>query len=271
VSPLWRDEIGVYVGPTKVVLARMQRGVRPRCVAEDGQSVPGSPAADWLPALTQLRAMLNEGAWQDANVRVVLSDHWVRYAELPWSPVLANRAERESFARHVIYDTYGTIADDWKVRLSRCVPNQSAIVSAVPAALLQDIDDLFAGYGQRIVSLQPHLLVAFNAWRDRLPAKASWFAVIDEGLLAAMHVSHGRCDRVRSVRISGDWEVEMRRIQKMGQLARGIPAEGPLYVDAPIWIREAASGSNAALEWLEDCGEPANIAHKVSLLKGLYL
>lgn len=270
-SPLWRDEIGVYAGPTKVVLARMKKGLRPKCVAEDGEQVSSANCGDWQPALMQLQAMLDSGDWNDANVRVVLSDHWMRYAELPASADLTGSDERLGYARHVINETYGDIADSWKIAISRNAPRQASIICAMPSVLIDEISELFAARGQNVLSIQPHLLVAYNGWRQKLSAKASWFAAIDEGLLSALHVSNGRCDRVRSVRISGDWETEMRRIQKLGHMARGIPAEGPLYVDAPVWVRDTASGSNTALEWLKDCGEPDNIAHKVSLIKGLYI
>jgi hypothetical protein len=118
--------------------------------------------------------------------------------------------------------------------------------------------------------LQPHLIVAYNGWRDKLTESAAWFASIDEGSLAALHLTDGRCDRVRSVRISDDWTIEMRRMQTMGRLAQDRPAEGRVYVDAPTWLRDGADKSNAALEWLEDDREPTNIADKVSLLKGMY-
>lgn len=271
-SPLWRDEIGIYIAPTKVVLARMQKGVRPRCVMEDGETVEPANWGDWQPALDALSRHMQEDDWHDANARVVVSDHWTRYAELPWSPALASAAERELCARHVMQDTFGDIADQWVVAVSRALPGQTAIVSAMPIAFIEELKAVFAAQGIKLLSIQPHLLVAFNAWRDKLPGNAAWFAAIDDGMLAALHVTNGRCDRVRAVRISGDWSVEMRRMQKMGRLARGNPAEGPVFIDAPVGLREATpdGDGNAALEWLQDHGEPANIAHRVAMLKGLY-
>ena len=33
-SPLWRDEVGLYLSPRRVVLTRMKRGIRPVHAAE---------------------------------------------------------------------------------------------------------------------------------------------------------------------------------------------------------------------------------------------
>jgi hypothetical protein len=105
VSPLWRDEIGVFIGPAKVVLARMRRGIRPKCVAEQGVSVDAAHSGDWRPAIDALAQQLSNELWHKANVRLVVSDHWTRYAMLPWSPELVRPAERTAHARMILNNT----------------------------------------------------------------------------------------------------------------------------------------------------------------------
>lgn len=269
-SPLWRDEIGIFIGPAKVVLARMQRGLKPKCVAEQGLAVEVNNESDWQPALETLGLQMRDTLWHDANVRIVVSDHWTRYAMLPWSAEIARPDERTAHARMTLSNKYGDVADDWTISLSDNRPLTDAIISAIPTALLDALDLAFTGNGLRVVSLQPQLIVAYNRWRDKLSDSAAWFASIDEGSLAAMHLTNGRCDRVRSVRISDDWTVEMRRMQAMGRLAQGRPAEGRVFVDAPQWLQVAADKDDASLAWLENEGPPLNSADKVSILKGMY-
>jgi hypothetical protein len=271
VSPLWRDEVGLFIGPRKLVFARMQRGIRPKCVAEQGISIEAANCGDWQPALDAIRRQLNSDLWRNANARIVISDHWTRYAVLPWSAELSGETERMTHARLVLSDTYGDIADEWTVSLSENVPSVATVISAIPTRLLDDLRAVLDEGKLRMISLQPQLIVAYNSWRDKMPDGAAWFACVDEESLAALHHTNGRCDRVRSVRISDDWTVEIRRIQTMGRLAQGRPAEGRVYVDAPIWLRETADERNTALEWLDDDPVPRNIADKVSLLKGLYI
>ena len=44
-SPLWRDEVGIFIGPRRIVLNRMSRGLRPACVADYASLVE---APHWL-------------------------------------------------------------------------------------------------------------------------------------------------------------------------------------------------------------------------------
>jgi hypothetical protein len=248
----------------------MRRGVRPKVVAEQVVAVDATNKNDWQPAVETLRGQVRNELWHDANASVVISDHWAKYAVVPWSPEVSSQEERKAYARLVLDDTYGDIADQWSISLSENRPRTATIVSAISTPLLEEIQTVLAQEKLRVISLQPHLVVAFNAWRDKIPDSAAWFASIDEGLLAALHLTDGHCDRVRSVRLSDDWAVEMKRIQTMARLAQGRPAEGRIFVDAPLWLRESADKSSAALEWLDGDRAPRNIVEKVSFLKGMY-
>ncbi len=269
-SPLWRDEVGIFLGPGKLVLARMRRGVRPKFVEETGVIIACPDIADWRPTLLALEELTNDELWQDANVRVVISDHWTRYAVLPWSANLSSDSERLAHAKLILANTYGDLVERWTVRLSDSRPGASAIVSAVSSEMLHRLDELLGPRKLRLISLQTQLVVSYNRWRDRLPDTAAWFASIDEGSLAAMHLTNGHCDRVRSVRISDDWSVELRRIQTMGRLAQSRADEGQVFVDAPAWLRNVADQSDAAVKWLDHDKAPRTITDKVSTLKGMY-
>ena len=68
-SPLWRDELGLYVGPQRVVLARMARGVRPKCVADRVLPVASENYGDWLAAMQVLDEELKNEQWRRASAR----------------------------------------------------------------------------------------------------------------------------------------------------------------------------------------------------------
>ena len=120
-----------------------------------------------------------------------------------------------------------------------------------------------------LVSLQPQLIVAFNAWRRKLPADETWFVRVDDGSLSAVHLSHGAWDRVHIARLSPDLSVELERLQAFGRFTRGAGTNGRIFVDAPAWMRRAATPS-AGIEWLdEDAGDGAQ-AHELALLQRMY-
>jgi len=50
---------------------------------------------------------------------VILSNHFLRYALVPWRAELADAKEDLSFARHCFTKVYGKAAQQWKLRLSQ--------------------------------------------------------------------------------------------------------------------------------------------------------
>jgi hypothetical protein len=252
VSPLWRDEIGVYLAPHKLALTRLGRGVRPRAVREAGWQNPVSGNTHWAAPLAALDAKLADPAWQGAIVRLVLADHWVRYAIVPHSAAISGEAERMIQARHVLAGIYGDVVSQWSVTLGDTRPGLPAVACAVPAALLEDLQLLLARYKLPLKSMQPQLVAAYNHWRGRLPDGGAWFVTLEQGTLAAARLVKGAWDRVHCVRIGADWAVELRRLQTFGRLASSSAQEGNVYVDAPAGLREAAGASGAGLTWLEE-------------------
>jgi len=257
VSPQWRDEIGIFLSPHKLALTRLARGVRPTLVGETGwvNEVPGD--TDWGASLSALDALLAQPAWQRAVARVVISDHWVRYAIVPYAAALSGEAERKTHARHVLTSIYGDVVGNWSLSLSEGPPGAGQVVCALPANLLEELQLLLLRHHTPMKSLQPQLVAAYNHWRGKLPDGGAWFVSMERGSLAAARLVRGGWDRVHSVRIGADWAVELRRLQTFGRLASNSPGEGRVYVDAPTALRLAAGETSEELVWLED--EPPGI------------
>jgi hypothetical protein len=137
----------------------------------------------------------------------------------------------------------------------------------MPAMLRSKLEDALAPARLALVSLQPQLIVAFNAWRHLLPADDTWFVSVDEGSLSAVHLSNGAWDRVHMARLSPDWIVELERLQAFARLTRAAGALGHMFVDAPTWMRRGATAS-AGIEWLE--GSDGAQAHELALLQRMY-
>lgn len=269
-SPLWRDEVGIFIGPAKIALARMSRGMRPNCVSELETSLDNVDSNAWQPACDALSEQLDNALWHDANARIVISDHWVRYAILPWSAEISSEEERTAHAKLLLANIYGDLIEKWVICISNSRPLAPAFVSAMPRELLDRLDEIMRMHKLRPISLQPNLIVSYNSWREHLPKDAAWFASVDDGSLATIHHTNGRCDRVTSLRISDNWAVELRRIRTTDRLSLSGSNDDPVYVDAPAWLRNDAENSASAIEWLDNGEELQSTADKVSLMKGMY-
>ncbi len=266
-SPLWRDEVALFVAPRKIALARRTRGLKPRIGSATEIAVPGH-LGDIGPMLSQLAGVLAEPTWRDATARVIVADSWARYGIVPWPNLRLDNEGRVSHARYVLTENYGDALSDWSVSLADTPPGHAYVACAMPAPLKIGLEETLAGARLKLVSLQPQLIVAFNAWRPQLPADDAWFVSLDEGSLAAVHLSQGTWDRVHMARLSQDWVVELERLRAFGRLSRGA-ASCRMLVDAPAWMRSAQAGGSD-FEWLEAGGSNGEGCHELALLQRVY-
>ncbi len=270
-SPLWRDEVAIYVSPRKIALARRTRGVKPRLGSATEVAVQGH-FTDCSPTLARLAEVLAEPTWQDAVARVIVADPWARYGIVPWPNLRLDNDGRLSHARYVLAENYGDAVSDWNVSLADTPPGRAYVACAMPAPLKSGLEETLAGARLKLGSLQPHLIVAFNAWRQQLPPDDAWFVSLDEGSLAAVHLSQGAWDRVHMARLSQDWAVELERLRAFGRLSRTGTGSSRMLVDAPLWMRQTQTARSTSddLEWLEADESNDAVRNELALLQRVY-
>lgn len=164
--------------------AELRAGVCPGRLVLPDEIVAGEPVAE-----LKRRAA-------GRPLRVVLSNHFVRYAVLAPSKALRTRADWLAYARHVFETTYGTPARAWDVRVS------GRVAAAVDSALLAELRTI-----PTLRSVQPYVMAAFNARRRRLKAKSAWFVVQEPGRLALGLFRDGDWHLLRTRRIGADWSL----------------------------------------------------------------
>jgi len=254
VLPLWRDEVVAYIAPHRVALARISKGLRPRVSATVEATIDGAQTGNPQAAFARLAELIADSQWQNANARVVLADAWVRYGIVPAPAVALDADGRLSHARYVLSDQFGDTLSDWTITLTDVPPGRPYLVCATPTPLRTELEDVLAAAQLTLFSLQPQLVVSFNAWRDRLPSAEAWFVSVDTGTLAAVQVVNGDWRRVHTVRLSSDWTVELQRLRAFGRYTETNIGSAPLFIDAPISMRADGRRALPELEWLEPDG-----------------
>ena len=266
-SPLWRDEVGIYLAQRRVCLVRIRRGVKPTLAAEVNHIDSQAPVG-WEGALASLEQQLADGRWSDASARVVIADQWVRYSVVPWSDSLNSAAERVGHARELMSGVFGDSMNEWTLSLSDAPPGSSRLASAMPTALLESLREVTARHRQKLVSVLPQLVAAHNTWRHVLPTTAAaWFVTVDSGSLAALRMCGDDIDRVHAVRIGSDWTRELKRLQTFGRLTSASPTDGRVYVDLPATLHALRPENSADLEWLEEPNPPCTTLHQLEHLR----
>jgi hypothetical protein len=259
--------VGIYLAQRRVCLVRIGRGIRPTLTRQEDHVEPLA-SAGWDATLALLEQQLAERSWSDARARVVIADQWVRYSVVPWSDSLNSEAERLGHARELMAGVFGDAMSDWTVSMSEAPPGASRLASAMPTALLDALREMTVRHDQKLVSVQPQLIAAYNTWRHVLPAgEAAWFVTVEEGSLAALRMCGDGIDRVHAVRIGLDWARELKRLQTFGRLASASPSDGRVYVDLPAALRLLRPEMSADLEWLDEPNPPLTTLHQLEHLR----
>jgi hypothetical protein len=190
VSRLFPERLVVRISPSKLSIGE-------KTVACD----PAFGTEAWQGAVAALKSL----EWTEpCKVTVVLSNHFARYAVIPWSDGLATPAEEEAYLRHHFGKIHGERAKSWTPRASDDRRGVPRLASAIDTALLQELKGAFPKRGKaKLVSVQPELMEAANRWREAIPAAGAWLVLAEaERACLAMHREGGW----RSVQnAKGDW------------------------------------------------------------------
>ena len=248
---LWlHRELRVVVHPEQVALLQMRRTLSCcglRRTVHDAYSVPCDSGASgvqpWRAALLELETALPGYADGKTAATVILSNHFLRYALIPWRAELADAEEELSFTRHCFTKIYGKAAQQWELRLGQEAHASPRLASAVDAELLDALKGVFDGAGIVLQSIQPHLMAAFNGFRGRLRKRSAWFALLEPGNLCLALLHRGCWLRVRSLRIGSEWRDELPLILER----EAYLADNP---DVPheVYLWDAESGDSALPE-----------------------
>jgi hypothetical protein len=149
---------------------RIARGLIPRETRQAfAPCIPSS--GSWEAPLKLLGELFSDREWRNADMRIVLSNEYVRYAVVPLDPLLKRKEEREAYVRLQMENRFGSSADGWEL-CSSPAGKGKVVVSAVERKLLDAIERASDGH-VRWVSLQPYLMAAFNRMRRDMSNDAS--------------------------------------------------------------------------------------------------
>lgn len=130
-------------------------------------------AEPWRGALERLKSEISR-SHQRIDVSVILSNHFVRYAVVPQADGAASAEEELALARFHFAKIHGERAKGWEVRLS------GELACAIDIALLAGLKEIFLKQkGARLVSVQPHLMAAYNRARRRIPRGGAWLLLAE--------------------------------------------------------------------------------------------
>ena len=183
----------IGVAPATLSIRRLKGFAATQAEEKQVACDPAFGPQPWQGALEALKAEAIK-----STATVVLSNHFVRYAIVPWSDALANEVEEQAYVRHHFAKIHGERAKAWTVRWSdngAATRLAGAIDSELLAALKQALP--------RLASVQPYLMAVMNRSRGAIPKGGAWLALVEEGR-ACVALHSGR--ELRSIQnLRGDW------------------------------------------------------------------
>ena len=219
-----------------------------------GESPAGLPL--WQPALEKLDEIERPAGKRGQPLRLVLSNHFVRYLLLPWEQVVSCQGRVAMLARARFGMSYGDAAAGWHVEVESPRPGQPCLAAAIDAELFVRTREKTAALGYSLVSLRPYLVTAMRVWQQTTKApKNDWFAAWEPGRLAVC----GRAG-VFSTRLTAADALlpALRQCLATGRL--GGAGHNSVVMHAPGWQGEwpAADGVerfDAGVPGSKDCGQ----------------
>lgn len=229
----WRDQFRIALGPTRVALIHLHKGVRPKAV--DKEVIPAhaldNSGDSWEAACHALDEMLAKRRDITADVSIILSNRWVRYLLLPMRSDLNDEGETRAYLRERFLHIYGNRAEHWELRWSIEAPGQPSVACAIEAALLARLDEMVQGSSMAIRSVQPYLMRAYNQWRSRL-STSGWFVLAEPGHVCLSAFHKGRWAHLRSLSTEADALQGLDTLLKREALTNptiAIPKTGQIY------------------------------------------
>ena len=230
-SRLSPERLLIGLAPDAVSLLRVSGGAKPRVL--DRRKVECDPAAGgepWEGAAAALTRLGEEIGKARARATVVLSNHFARYALVPWSEGLGKADEEAAFARYCFAKIHGERSKDWDLRLSPGPSGSTRVASAVDAPLLRAVGSAFSARA-KLVSVQPYLMSAFNRARRQLASARAWLLLLEPGRACVARLEQGRWSAVRNSRADPrDPQQWAGLLDRERHLAGGDPAGEEVYV-----------------------------------------
>lgn len=155
----------------------------------------------------------------DGALEVILSNHLVRYTVLPWSAALSTDRDWMAYAEHTFRSTYGARAKGWSIRICDAGRRRARVACAVNATLLDSIAAI-----PRVVSIQPHLMNAFNAQRGEFDRAPGWYVAYEPGRLTLGLVADGEWKLLRNRAARDDWRETLADLIRRETAASGVTA-----------------------------------------------
>ncbi len=242
-SFLLKDQVHIFMQPQQLTLVRLTGLVKKRVLHHAViPCLSGKDDNNWSSAIAALGDALQDRQWRDATLTIVLSNHFVRYAVIPWNHLLRNDAEKQAYLRHSFGLAYGEPAKSWDLRMSDAGLNMPALASGIDHGLLSALHDVMTRANLDCQHIQPHLMVAINQLGQQkvIPGtqNSTWFVLLESGRLCIALIREGAFVSVKTYTTDADIAQQISAMIKRESVICGLDT-----TDLPVFLSRGFQGS----------------------------
>ncbi len=96
------------------------------------------------------------------RIRLVLSNHFVRYMALPWQAEVISRQDWVAIAEHEFRKRYGPVAEGWRVCVSLNGFGHNVVAAAIDERLIDGLSNIAQEHDCKLVAIEPILMAVLK-------------------------------------------------------------------------------------------------------------
>lgn len=235
---LWRDLYRIVLHPDQISLVRVRKGRFSKAEAVSAVAeIPVSTLPIWRGVLDHLEEFIAGIRSAKADVEIVLSNHFVRYAVVPWSSEVTGDAETQAMTRICFEEVYGDRVAEWELCLGDAGYGETRLASAMDRELMQGLSEVIGRTSLRVVSIQPYLMTAFNHCRKLMQDDNYLFMLDEPGRLCLVQVRDRQWSQIRTTPV-GNLRKELPGLLNREILLNGLDTSAKQYLFAWGYLQD---------------------------------
>jgi hypothetical protein len=178
------------------------------------------------------------------RIRLVLSNHFVRYSVLPWQAEIISREDWLAIARHDFRKRYGVVAERWKICVSLNGFGQNVVAAAIDESLIDGLSGIAQEHGCKLVAIEPFLMAVlkhYPAGNDK-----HWLLIAEPERVLLCEMADNQWQRFSVIAPPHQQELEQALLLVQRSLNSVEPEKRPAHIlncSAPLLT------SAASAEW----------------------
>jgi hypothetical protein len=219
VSLLSVNQLLVVLGKDSVAIVNRTRGLRTRIVDQKQVHFPqlveelNTQTVIWERAISQLDILLSTMKVKaKSQLNITLASEFVRYLALPPQQMYMNLSEKIAYATAAYKEIYGSVVDDWEVRLQDTPAQDTAIVAAIDKKLLEALNQIALKHQLKLTTVKPYLMSAYNGLAKQIGGSNGYLVIVEFKRLLLINLLQGKCVNVRMFKLSSDWQSELKSL-----------------------------------------------------------